>query len=804
MEPTMRGPNFHRKSPQSSNSCNRRYVMSGVSTQKVLSVILSAAILVSGGGFPIAQALTQSQTSYQGGGGPVGNGFHRSDMTGRVSQVSGVPSMTLPLQMPQSGTFDSVRTWSLLSQQKLMGNKVPSYTFQVQSGAGDFKSLRGTVSPATLSGRAAGKSSYVSSAQGVLSAVEGNRNLATIRSRDGAVTTVQKAGAMRRTYDDGARRGIDYPAMAVIAAGNRAAASGMALRASAPGSVSGSVAVMAAPSVPTDRAKDGAGSGVLLEGGLIAGAVTFAAYLIPQTRPYVVRAFNVVLGLFGLGLKKAERPEIIAQRMVDELETQGPVFTRNIQEAATIVQKLRIQVRDADADIAKKQASIDALVTTGKTEFAVGLEAQNELLRQQNVANREQLALAEQGLEKTKQDQVRFFQDRQEMLGKVEGQLARSRRVELQKKMADIRLKHYDIGGLDSQYKRLQDAVNEQEAGAVGAQVAVEANPEEQVRQAMRDTGNDEARKRLEARQAELAKRQGGAPSVPGDSAKDGAGSGVVMETSSKIETFLKSYAFRLGVLGAVTLGILIATFGARPLEVMAAIGAINGLFLPYLRASGDNDPKVVQSLLNAVSYVMAAGIGAVIAFGAAQWFSMALLGPWMGAATGLSTMYLMPKFTAPAIGLPVLTMMRFGLRGAATAAVLPIALFAKLGSSIDARSKEAAKTPTPSVPGASGKDASSAGRSSEKGILLPELVVTPLAAAAILAVAWTIELTMWHFVIAGALVGALVLAFVALPDNGDAGGFTGFVIGAVLGGLVGAVIWAIVQFLSSHVHVSF
>ena len=89
--------------------------------------------------------------------------------------------------------------------------------------------------------------------------------------------------------------------------------------------------------------------GLLLELGVGAAVIAAIALISNPFRTLLARAWNAMLVVFGLGVKKMETPEVMAQRIIDQLNAQKPVYNRKVQEASTLVEKLRLQIEKQEA-----------------------------------------------------------------------------------------------------------------------------------------------------------------------------------------------------------------------------------------------------------------------------------------------------------------------------------------------------------------------------------------------------------------------------------------------------------------------
>ncbi|MDX6769354.1 MAG: hypothetical protein SF051_07465, partial [Elusimicrobiota bacterium] len=103
--------------------------------------------------------------------------------------------------------------------------------------------------------------------------------------------------------------------------------------------------------------------GLLLEVGVGAAVIALAALVSKPFRDVLARVWNATLGKLSLFAKKAETPEVLAQRILDQLNAAKPVYNRKVQEASTLVEKLKLQIDGEKAKVADLETSITALLS---------------------------------------------------------------------------------------------------------------------------------------------------------------------------------------------------------------------------------------------------------------------------------------------------------------------------------------------------------------------------------------------------------------------------------------------------------
>jgi phage shock protein A len=221
---------------------------------------------------------------------------------------------------------------------------------------------------------------------------------------------------------------------------------------------------------------------------------------------YLKRAAEVVLGWFGIVLSKAETPQVLAQRIVDQLNAAKPEYNRKVQQASTLVSKIELQIKDEREKAAKEGRSADALIAKGHDDLAA-VHLKNQKSIEASIAtNEEQLKLAKQGLEDVKAERTRFYRDREATLAKIQSQLNREQNAAITKQMAELK-GGFDITDVSNEMDRLNQLVNDKEAEARGTRDAVESSPEELLRKAEESIVDDEVQAEIARRKAELAKK---------------------------------------------------------------------------------------------------------------------------------------------------------------------------------------------------------------------------------------------------------------------------------------------------------
>ncbi|HAZ08420.1 MAG TPA: hypothetical protein DCZ01_07865, partial [Elusimicrobia bacterium] len=290
-----------------------------------------------------------------------------------------------------------------------------------------------------------------------------------------------------------------------------------------PVAAKGSLAVSAFQEDKADVVEKAAALETLFENSSVAGRVTPEVLIsvksraalekvraggsVSETTTLGRRAWNAGLGMLGIGVKKLETPEILAQRIIDQINAQKPVYNRKVQEASTLVEKLRRQISSEEAKIADLETTITAILSDSDPAnniLAEGMIKEQATLKASISFNQEQFVLAGRTLEVIKEERARFFSDREETLAKIQAGLTKAKSAQIQKEIAALK-GGFEIGDLKDNMGRFEDAVDEKVAGAKGAVDAVESNPEEILKKAKDSLKNQAVQDEISKRKAAIA-----------------------------------------------------------------------------------------------------------------------------------------------------------------------------------------------------------------------------------------------------------------------------------------------------------
>jgi phage shock protein A len=257
-----------------------------------------------------------------------------------------------------------------------------------------------------------------------------------------------------------------------------------------------------------------AAGGLILELGIGAAVIAVLAAVSAPFRNLLARAWNALLGMLGLGVKKMETPEVMAQRIIDQLNAQKPVYNRKVQEASTLVEKLRLQIEKQEAQSAELDRSVTAILSDSdplNDVMAESLLNQKKTVDASTVLTKEQLVLSEKTLADIKEERARFFSEREEMLAKIQAGLTKSKSAEIQKQIAELK-GGFQIGDLKDNMDKFEDAVNDKVADAKGTADSVESNPDQVLKKAKDALKNQEVQDEIAKRKAaiEAAKKAKG------------------------------------------------------------------------------------------------------------------------------------------------------------------------------------------------------------------------------------------------------------------------------------------------------
>jgi phage shock protein A len=258
-----------------------------------------------------------------------------------------------------------------------------------------------------------------------------------------------------------------------------------------------------------DAAKNNGGD-VLTIASIAAAVIAVLAYVSRPFRDILVRLWNVTLGRLSLFTKKQETPEVIAQRIIDQLNAAKPLYNRKVEEASTLVEKLRLQIKGEQEKVAELESNITALLSDSDPNndtMASGMINQQKILSGSITASQEQLKLSEVTLQNIKDERARFFAEREETIAKINAKLTQAKQAEITQKMAELR-GGFSVGDLKDNLDRLDQAVNDKVAGAAGAKDSLDSNPDEILRRAKDSVRNAEVNEEIERRKREIAEKK--------------------------------------------------------------------------------------------------------------------------------------------------------------------------------------------------------------------------------------------------------------------------------------------------------
>jgi phage shock protein A len=315
--------------------------------------------------------------------------------------------------------------------------------------------------------------------------------------------------ALNKVFDNSGinTAGRDVVAAAPYVSGNRlglAASNGLKASGVSPSGVEGR-AIMS---------KDAAGSDLLTIAGIGAALFTAAVVFSKPFRGYVARVWQMILGAIGLGVKNAEKnnPELIAQRVIDELNAAKPEYAKRVAQASSLVKKIEIQIRNEKAKHAELEKTITALLSDDNEEndvYAATMLQQQKTLESSIKSSEEQFEIGKNSVAEIKADRARFFMEREQMLAEINAMLARNKQAEMKKKMAELK-GSFDSTDLRGNMDRLKDIVDENEADAAGMKDSVDSNPDEIIRKAKDDLMSAEVKSELARRKAAIKAKQEG------------------------------------------------------------------------------------------------------------------------------------------------------------------------------------------------------------------------------------------------------------------------------------------------------
>ncbi|MEQ1919839.1 MAG: PspA/IM30 family protein, partial [Elusimicrobiota bacterium] len=503
--------------------------------KKSLASIVSAAILVAGPGNLTLTAAAQTM-----GRAPVsGISVTPTIGTGLNSPTLGAPSFNMP-------ALGALTSPSLMVAPSIAA---PAPVTAVQAAAS-----MALAAPSAL--RAEGLSVIPAAAK----ATAGSP-LATIKSQDPKVGVAEKGSALNNLFDNSMVTG--HEGIEVLGQAAASVESGL----------SRSEATSAKSPVAIERAR--------LQKAAAAGELAIVSL--------IKRAWNAVLGMLGIGVKKMETPAVMAQRIIDQLNAAKPVYNQKVAEASTLVEKLKLQVEGETKKVAELEQGITALLSDSDASndiMASGMINQQKTLTASIAASQEQIGLAEKTLVSIKEERARFFSEREETMAKIQAGLTKSAAADIQKQIAELK-GGFQIGDLKDNLDKFEDAVNDKVADAKGTVDSVESNPDQILKKAKDSLKSQEIKDELARRKAAI------------DKAKQDKGT-----AGGKIGSYPSS-VYILGTLGLAISLVMPVT----ALTVTAVLGALT--LVDNLSAAGNLDKST-----KFYAFSIGTGIAALITLG--------------------------------------------------------------------------------------------------------------------------------------------------------------------------------------------
>ena len=274
--------------------------------------------------------------------------------------------------------------------------------------------------------------------------------------------------------------------------------------------------------------------GLLTELGVGAAIIAVLALVSAEFRGLLVRAWDALLVLLRIKVKQLETPEVVAQRVIDQLNAAKPVYNRKVQDASTLVEKIKLQIASEQAKVAELEKGITALLSDSDPSndvMAGGLINQQKILNASIAATQEQLVLSEKALASIKEERARFFAEREETIAKIKAGLNRSAAADVEKKLAELK-GGFQVEELKGALDEFEKKVGEKQAEAKGATDSANSNPDEILKKAKDSLKNQELKEEIARRKAALEQAK-----------KDKAKTGGELSRSQAISTFAKILA---------------------------------------------------------------------------------------------------------------------------------------------------------------------------------------------------------------------------------------------------------------------
>jgi hypothetical protein len=272
--------------------------------------------------------------------------------------------------------------------------------------------------------------------------------------------------------------------------------------------------------------------------------------------------WNATLETLGKGVGKLETPEVLAQRVVDQLDQAKRDYAKQLRDAATLVARLKIQVESQKADSAKLDQAANILLSDNDPTNdlrAAGILNQKKALDASTAATQEQVALAEKQVQDLVIGRQSFMAERAVILAKIAANMPAAKAAELNAR----------ISAIDAQFAALESSIAVGAAPQTAGQILADAQASGRAAEVAAE---------LEARKKAIAEGKGGSngAQIPG-LVWAGVLAGAALQVAAVMALGWAAALPLLSVMGWAGLAAGAASFFAKDQTMGTILGLIGG-----------------------------------------------------------------------------------------------------------------------------------------------------------------------------------------------------------------------------------
>ncbi len=364
----------------------------------------------------------------------------------------------------------------------------------------------------------------------------------------------------------------------------------------------------------SESKKDGANGGSLATVGLIAGAALLAGYVFsPTLRATVKRYWNVALGRLGLGAKRMETPEVMAERLTQQLNEEEKRYDVIVEQAATEVARIQGSIEALHKQAAELQKDVDGVITDSdpaNDDAAATPQRKLDVVKLSIATAEASLKAAQASFEDARQERSRFDATKAGKIAELQARLSDVERARFDSKLAELK-KQNTSGDRQKTEDSFERAAQEEIAKGKGAKTAVDTDPNEIVRKARAAADERAAREAIEKRKEELKGKKDGANGGYMDARSAKIFVGAVGVGVSLLAPFLGSAAVVL--IGLIAMAALSAAHQKTAARTLFAVGGITALIGALPLVTGLTFGTVFGAGFRAFSFIVPSGMAMVM-----------------------------------------------------------------------------------------------------------------------------------------------------------------------------------------------